>query len=89
MSDFDSPIYEPCVDPKAQCPPEPSSENDKDRLRLACTLATQLYPGPPGELIYSELCAWSEFGYRFGGTLIQRLVDHLILKAERKKPADA
>jgi hypothetical protein len=49
------------------------------RLRTAAFRATQVYPGPVGELLCRELLDWEEFGYRFGGgALVSRLTDHLL-----------
>lgn len=71
--------------PSAECAPARASYADMERLRQAATLARVLYPGPVGELVYGELRTWQEFGYRFGGTLVHRLVDHLINKAEQEE----
>jgi hypothetical protein len=56
----------------------PLEYGDKGRIRAAAVRATQLYPGPVGELIARELGAWEAFGYRLDQSgLIARLVDHI------------
>jgi hypothetical protein len=46
------------------------------RIRAAAERATQLYPGPVGELVARELLTWEEFGHRLGSAgPIMQLVD--------------
>lgn len=61
--------------------PKRLESNERLRLRSAAYLAQRRYPGPVGELVFTELIAWEEFGFRFGGgklNLIKRLVDELM-----------
>jgi hypothetical protein len=56
----------------------PLESGDKIRIRAAAFRATQLYPGPVGELIARELGVWEQFGYRLDQSgLIARLIDHI------------
>lgn len=49
--------------------------HERSRYRAAAGHARRIYPGPIGELVYRELTAYAEFGYRFGDNgLIPRLV---------------
>lgn len=44
------------------------------RLRAAAVHARRIYPGPLGELVYRELTAYADFGYRLSNDgLIPRL----------------
>lgn len=48
--------------------------HERSRYRAAAGHARRVYPGPLGELVFRELYAYAEFGYRFGKDgLIQRL----------------
>jgi len=48
----------------------------------------RIYPGPLGELVFRELSAYVEFGYRFGHDgLILRLADAVL--ATDPNPSDA
>jgi len=52
--------------------------NERAKLRGAANRARRLYPGPVGEILYRELVAWEEFGYRFGSSVvIAQLVEHI------------
>lgn len=64
--------------PTTPNPPTPLGRPEKARLRRLATRATELYPGPVGELAARELLAWEEFGYRVGnGSLMHRLADDI------------
>lgn len=61
--------------------PERLDGNERMRIRTAAYLAQRRYPGPVGELLFTELTAWEEFGFRFGDgklNLIKRLVDEIM-----------
>lgn len=59
--------------------PDPMSSADKMRLREAARRATQLYPGPIGQVLSRELMTWEEFGFRIcGHSLVWKLVDELL-----------
>lgn len=48
--------------------------HEASRCRAAAGHARRVYPGPLGELVFRELSAYAEFGYRFDTDgLIQRL----------------
>lgn len=48
--------------------------HERSRYRAAARHARRVYPGPLGELVYRELIAYAEFGYRLGEDgLIPRL----------------
>jgi hypothetical protein len=48
--------------------------HDQARVRAAALRARRIYPGPLGELVFRELRAYAEFGYRLGDDgLISRL----------------
>lgn len=48
--------------------------HEKGCCRAAAGHARRVFPGPVGELIHRELCAYAEFGYRFDSDgLIPRL----------------
>lgn len=38
--------------------------HDRSRYRAAAGHARRVYPGPLGELVFRELSAYAEFGYR-------------------------
>jgi hypothetical protein len=48
------------------------------RCRAAALQARLAYPGPLGELVYREIIAFAEFGYRFGDGVVPRLIDELL-----------
>lgn len=55
------------------------NHEERTRLRAAARCATQIYPGPVGELLSRELHSWEEFGYRLGSqSLIQEIVETLL-----------
>jgi hypothetical protein len=39
--------------------------HERSRMRAAALHARRLYPGRLGELVYRELIAYADFGYRF------------------------
>lgn len=41
--------------------------HEQGRYRAAAGHARRVLPGPVGELVYRELSAYAEFGYRFAG----------------------
>lgn len=61
--------------------PTAMDSHEKMQLRAAAFRATQLHPGPVGELLSHELLAWEEFGYVLGHgsrSLVNRLVHHIL-----------
>lgn len=55
--------------------PSAAQRRESARYRAAARHARQLYPGPVGELVFRELSAYADFGFRFAGDgLIPRLV---------------
>jgi len=69
-------------------PSLPMQHEDKMRIRAAAFSATQVYPGPVGELLARELLGWEEFGYRFGGSsLINALIDHIMEEKRARERA--
>lgn len=51
---------------------------DRARLRAAVIEAKRRYPGAVGDYLAAELCAWEDFGFRFGyAGRIAALLDHL------------
>jgi len=62
--------------------------HESARYRTAAGHARRIYPGPLGELVFRELSAYVEFGYRFGHDgLILRLADAVL--ATDPNPSDA
>ena len=52
---------------------------ERMRIRAAALRATQVYPGPVGELLSRELLSWEEFGYRLGSrNMITGIVDAVL-----------
>lgn len=50
------------------------AQHGRSRCRQAACHARRVYPGPLGELVFRELSAYAEFGYRFDSDgLIPRL----------------
>ena len=48
--------------------------HERSRFRAAASHARRVYPGPVGELVFRELSAYAEFGYRLSSDgLIPRL----------------
>lgn len=61
-----------------------------EQLCEARRRATEMYPGPVGDLVARDLDAVAEFGFRFArGTLYRRLVDHLLDPPTSADPAAA
>jgi hypothetical protein len=59
--------------------PEPMDHHDKMSLRKAAWRATQVYPGPVGELLQLELITWEEFGWRLDNRgLVLRVVKDIM-----------
>ena len=59
----------------------PLLQHERSKMRAAGLHARRLYPGPVGDLIYRELCAYADFGYRFGDrALIPRLAAEILTK---------
>jgi hypothetical protein len=55
------------------------NDHERMRLRAAALRATQVYPGPVGELLSRELLSWEEFGYRLGSrNTITGIVDAVL-----------
>jgi hypothetical protein len=55
--------------------------HERSRMRAAALHARRLYPGGLGELVYRELCAYADFGYRFAeDALIPRLAAEILTK---------
>jgi hypothetical protein len=55
--------------------------HERSRMRAAALHARRLYPGWVGELLYRELCAYADFGYRFSkDALIPRLATEILAK---------
>jgi hypothetical protein len=53
--------------------------HERQRLRTAAFRAQRVYPGPVGELLYAEIMAWEEFGWRLGSKKqMMTLVDHIM-----------
>ena len=53
--------------------------HESSRLRAAALHARRTIPGALGELVYRELVAYAEFGYRFGAdALIPRLAGEVL-----------
>jgi len=40
-------------------------QHERARYRIAALHGRRIYPGPLGELVYRELTAYADFGYRF------------------------
>lgn len=62
--------------------PPASTGDDRGRLEVAARSATEVYPGPVGELIGRELRAAVDFGYRFDRSgrdaLLLRLAEQVL-----------
>jgi hypothetical protein len=55
--------------------------HERSQMRAAALHARRLYPGAVGDLIYRELCAYADFGYRFGDrALIPKLAAEILAK---------
>ena len=53
--------------------------HERSRMRAAALHARRLYPGGLGELVYRELVAYADFGYRFAAdALIPRLAAEIL-----------
>jgi hypothetical protein len=53
--------------------------HERSRMRAAALHARRLYPGGLGELVYRELLAYADFGYRFAAdALIPRLAAEIL-----------
>jgi hypothetical protein len=53
--------------------------DEQARVRAAALRARRIYPGPLGELVFRELRAYAEFGYRLGDdAVIRRLATALL-----------
>jgi len=66
-------------------PVERSEAADRVRIREAAMRATQVYPGPVGELLSRELMSWEQFGYRLGSrTAIMQIVDQILSESARR-----
>jgi hypothetical protein len=53
--------------------------HERSRMRAAALHARRLYPGGLGELVYRELVAYADFGYRFtADALIPRLAAEIL-----------
>lgn len=56
-----------------------SEATDRALIREAAVRATQVYPGPVGELLSRELLSWEQFGYRLGShASIMRIVEQIL-----------
>lgn len=58
------------------------ASHERQQLIAAIRQARKVYPGPIGELIAVELQAWSQFGYRFGGSSLMLAVVREIFSRE-------
>lgn len=77
-------VQPPADDVRPADPPPRLEPHERGRLRAAAYRATQVYPGPVGQLISRELSAVDEWGYRFvRGSLLAELVDHVMKAAPR------
>jgi hypothetical protein len=68
------------VNPPDIAPPPRMDHHEKMRMRTAAHHATQVFPGPAGELVQKELLAWEMFGWRLGpgqNALVPRLVEQV------------
>jgi hypothetical protein len=66
--------------------------HERGRIRAACSAARRLYPEPVARVLYNELMAWDEFGYRWARPgVISPLIDHLLKPApvESVEPSEA
>lgn len=62
--------------------------HERSRCWAAARHALRVYPGPLGELVFRELRAYADFGYRFGKDgLIQRLAATVLVTASNHRPA--
>lgn len=62
---------------RGDAPEMPPSE--RSRYRAAARHARRLYPGPLGELVFRELTAYADFGYRLDNDgLLPRLTTTLL-----------
>lgn len=74
----------PVKAPADQDGPPKLEHHERAKIRNAAYRATQVYPGPVGQLVSRELLIWEEMGWRLGhGTnaLVNRLVDDVTRKA--------
>jgi len=51
--------------PKIQGNATELEQQERGRYRTAALHGRRIYPGPLGELVYRELTAYADFGYRF------------------------
>ena len=59
--------------------------HESSRLRAAALHARRSYPGPLGELVYRELTASADFGYRFcADGLIPRLATAVLATRDER-----
>jgi hypothetical protein len=64
------------------------NHHEQMRLRAAAVRATQVYPGPVGELLSRELLSWEEFGYRLGSrSMITGIVDTVLIAPTQRAEA--
>ena len=68
------PAPAPPLDPAATLP-----LHERSLMRAAALHARRLYPGGLGELVFRELVAYADFGYRFAtDALIPRLAAEIL-----------
>ncbi len=68
------PASAPPLDPAVTLP-----LHERSRMRAAALHARRLYPGGLGELVFRELVAYADFGYRFAtDALIPRLAAEIL-----------
>jgi hypothetical protein len=61
--------------------------HERSRMRAAALHARRLYPGGLGELVYRELVAYADFGYRFTtDALIPRLAAEILTAVVPEDP---
>lgn len=61
--------------------------HERARYRAAAGHARRIYPGPLGELVFRELTAYADFGYRLAGDgLIPRLATAVLAVRAEKPP---
>jgi hypothetical protein len=69
----------PSNDPELRGDAERLERHERSRYRAAAVHARRVYPGPLGELVWRELNAYAEFGYRFTrDPLIPRLAAEIL-----------
>lgn len=69
----------------ATAPPTKLDLHEKSHVSAAAHRAKRLFPGPVGDVLFRELDAWAQWGYRLDQSgLMPRLVAHIMTLEEQR-----